>query len=508
MAHWDELTDPISAAEAKGHAIRKSMDTRKFSRRQVAKVYTRPIPVNSADAEALMGAVRDSATQEMKQPNLKDIFKFKVKLMSEAESPYSADDGIPSVSAIPRSFNPAKSARVIALLPTAWSKKGYTGKIPKIDDLVIVECSYSSFDNTVSLENVEFVEIAKSDITPNDLYGGPCKGANVEQRLNALFTGDWTPHPHPSAGHTSNASPANDAGTITQPGVTPDLEKCSEGEFCDRRIAAMFDGGERSQQPTFIVMHATAGSPGAGKAASGARYTAAKPYGPLIHVRCKQSQITNGECIAKTSGGKTVHYLKCNASDPICTAKGDPLFLKQSKVSPHYFVDQGGEVVEACSPDKIGYHAGSWNRISIGIEHTGHPQRHATTMWNDTLLNASAQLTAGLCQRYNIPVRHIKVKDTSLSGLIGHEIISNSRTDPGEAFPWERYMNLVNQYINDNNFATRTPNDIRDGVAANESAPEDDYDTSESLCPPGQVYWEAGENDEESWDAGCYSETG
>ena len=144
-------------------------------------------------------------------------------------------------------------------------------------------------------------------------------------------------------------------------------------------------------------------------------------------------------------------------------------------------------MVEACSPDKIGYHAGSWNRICIGIEHTGHPQRHATTMWNDTLLNASAQLTAGLCQRYNIPVRHIKVKDTSLSGLIGHEIISNSRTDPGEAFPWERYMNLVNQYINDNNFATRTPNDIRDGVAANESASEDDYGTSESLCPPGQV---------------------
>lgn len=514
MANWDEFTSPAAARAAKGNAIRRSLDRREFSKRQVAKVYSRPVPVNSEDAAALMGAVRDGATGEVSQPELKDVYKFKVKLMPEPESPYSADEAIPSVSAIPRSFSPQQSARTIALLPTAWSKKGYVGKIPKIDDLVMVECSYSSFDGAVSLENVEFIEILRSDLTPADLYGGPCNVGAVEQRLNALFTGDWSGEAvaPATAGHDSSTPTTNPAGTTGTPAQTPTLTPCSPGEFCDTRVAAKYHNGPRRRSPTAIVMHATAGSMGSGRAEAGARRNAKEPYGPLTHKRCSRAEINAGSCIAKTSGGRTKYYLKCNGSE-ICTAKGDPMLLIQTKTSPHYFIDQSGLVCESLSPDLNGNQAGGgWNSISIGIEHCGHPQRHENEMWNDALINASAQLTAGLCVRYGISVRRLTTNDKTQSGLIGHEVISSNRSDPGPGFPWDRYIALVNQFIDDANYATLSPNDVAAGLAAGDDPVEEetavalaDASTEESEgCPDGKTWWEAGSDDESTWEAGCY----
>ena len=511
--HWDNFTDPASADEAKGHATRKALDDRRFSKRQVARVYSGVVPQNSEDAAALMAAVRPNATVIMQTPELKDVFKFRVRMVPEAELDCSADEGIPDADSIPRSFNATKSARMVALMATAWSKKGYKGKIPKIDDLVIVECFYSDFEMTVSLENVEFVEVLRSDCTPNDLQK---RRGNVGSRLSALYTGDWSGVPHATAGHTSNHMPSTPGGT----GVTPDAEKCASGEFCDYRYKALFNSGPRSKKPTSIVIHATAGGMGAGRALRGARRCAKKPYGPTTHLTCTMKQIAAGECAADASGKQR---LKCNGSK-ICTEKGDPFLLHQTKVSPHYFVDQGGTVAEACSPDLVGNHAPGWNYVSIGIEHTGHPQRHPN-MWTPELLKASAQLSAGLCWRYGIEPKRITTNDNTQTGFVGHEVTSpGQRTDPGEHFPWDKYIAMVKKFMAEGNHATESPKDIASGVSAEGSngKPHDMSPGSEPAyvlessteedpaekCPAGSAYHEAGSDEETSWEAGCYDEDG
>jgi len=509
--HWDIFTDAKSADEAKGNAARKALDTRSFSKRQVAQVYSRAIAQNSEDSAALMKAVRPNATVIMQQPNLNDIFKFRIKLLSEAELNCSADEGLPDVDSIPRAFSGTQAARMTALMAVAWSKKGYVGKIPKIDDLVIVECFYSDFESSVSLENVEFVEILRSDTTPNDLQKRKSK---IKDKLLALFTGDWSGIAGASAGHTSGAPAATPGGT----GTTSAAQKCTTGEFCDHKYKSLFDGGARSKNPTSIVMHATAGGMGAGKALSGARRCAKKPYGPTSHERCSRDAINAGKCIEKNGN----HYVPCAGGSP-CTELGDPLKLKQTKVSPHYFVDQGGIVVEACSPDRIGNQAGArWNAVSIGIEHAGHPQKHESTMWTPELLKASAQLSAGLCWRYGIEPKKIATNDPSQNGFIGHEQISTDRSDPGGGFPWESYLKMVKKFIDDGNHATESPKDIASGVSAvgTDGNPHDSSPGSQPTvllqsdtgvthkCPIDSVWHEAGSDDTQSWVEGCYGDDG
>ena len=508
---WDIFTDAKSADEAKGHATKRALDDRRFSKRQVARVYSRAIAQNSEDAEALMAAVRPNASVVMQTPNLKDIFKFRIKLIPEAELKYSADEGIPDVSSIPRSFNATKSARMVSLMMVAWSKKGYKGKIPKIDDLVIVECFYSDFKMSVSLENCEFVEILRSDTTPNDLQK---RRGEVESKLMALYTGDWTGIPEQHAGHTHNNSPSMPGGT----GETPPAEKCATGEFCDKRYRALFDSGPRSRNPTSIVIHATAGGMGDSKALQGARRCAKKPYGPTTHVKCTRNQIAAGGCEKR---GDT-YYVPCNGSE-ICTAANDPLFRRQTKTSPHYYVDQGGNVVEACSPDRIGHHAPGWNSVSLGIEHAGHPQDHPN-MWTPELLKASAKLSAGLCWRYGIHPRKIETNDKTQNGFVGHEVISDDRSDPGEHFPWDDYLKMVKKFMNEKNHNTESPKDIAAGVSAEgaDGRPRDASPSSEAAylltsdgdteidqkCPSGTAFHEAGSDEEQSWPAGCYDADG
>lgn len=108
-----------------------------------------------------------------------------------------------------------------------------------------------------------------------------------------------------------------------------------------------------------------------------------------------------------------------------------------AKVSAHYLITEGGEVIGLVPEDKRAWHAGAsyWrghrdvNSASIGIEldHPGHALGYRPF--------ADAQFEA------LVPLVHRIMRDHDIarSNVVGHSDVAPARKiDPGELFPWDR----------------------------------------------------------------------
>lgn len=122
------------------------------------------------------------------------------------------------------------------------------------------------------------------------------------------------------------------------------------------------------------------------------------------------------------------------------------------RASAHYCVDLDS-IVQCVRDQDVAWHAPGVNSISIGIEHAGYA-RQTRPEWLDAfslgMLLRSAELSAGLCIRYNIPIRRVD-SDGLLNrarGLCGHIDVTkafgrSTHWDPGPNFPWELYLQMV-----------------------------------------------------------------
>ncbi|MEU1514295.1 peptidoglycan recognition family protein [Streptomyces sp. NPDC005811] len=102
----------------------------------------------------------------------------------------------------------------------------------------------------------------------------------------------------------------------------------------------------------------------------------------------------------------------------------------------HYIVGRDGGVTQMIRELDVAYHAGNraYNERSVGIEHEGFVDRPED--FTDAMYEASARLTARICERYGIPVDR--------EHIIGHvEVPGTDHTDPGEHWDWDRYLKLV-----------------------------------------------------------------
>ncbi|MCP9222432.1 N-acetylmuramoyl-L-alanine amidase [Erythrobacter sp. LQ02-29] len=109
----------------------------------------------------------------------------------------------------------------------------------------------------------------------------------------------------------------------------------------------------------------------------------------------------------------------------------------EAKVSAHYLIGGGGEVVQLVAEDKRAWHAGQsyWrghrdvNSASIGIEldHPGHAYGYRD--FHKAQIDALIPLLARIVKQYDIP----------RANVVGHSDVAPQRKiDPGELFPWER----------------------------------------------------------------------
>lgn len=136
-------------------------------------------------------------------------------------------------------------------------------------------------------------------------------------------------------------------------------------------------------------------------------------------------------------GGPEVEALFCNRLDP----DAHPYFreIAHLRVSAHFFIRRGGELVQFVPVHRRAWHAGESrclgrsrvNDFSVGVELEGTEDSSFT----DTQYRVLAALTDELlavCPRLG-PER-----------LFGHSDIAPGRkNDPGSSFDWERYRSLL-----------------------------------------------------------------
>ena len=136
-------------------------------------------------------------------------------------------------------------------------------------------------------------------------------------------------------------------------------------------------------------------------------------------------------------GGNYIDELFCNELNP----NEHPYFkeIEGLKVSSHLLVRRDGEIVQYVPFQKRAWHAGvscyesrdCCNDFSIGIEMEGED----TTPYTDTQYQVLAELLKSLIEHY---------PDLNEKTIAGHcDIAPDRKTDPGEAFDWERLNKLA-----------------------------------------------------------------
>ncbi|WP_166356009.1 N-acetylmuramoyl-L-alanine amidase [Phytoactinopolyspora limicola] len=106
-----------------------------------------------------------------------------------------------------------------------------------------------------------------------------------------------------------------------------------------------------------------------------------------------------------------------------------------SNVSAHYVVrSSDGQVTQMVRHKDVGWHVGSSNSRSIGIEHEGWVDDRS--WYTEAMYRSSAALTRFICEQHGIPLNR--------THIVGHnEIPGATHTDPGRHWDWDRYMSYV-----------------------------------------------------------------
>jgi hypothetical protein len=122
------------------------------------------------------------------------------------------------------------------------------------------------------------------------------------------------------------------------------------------------------------------------------------------------------------------------------------------QASAHYVVDDDS-VICCVPPDRIAWHAPGANGNGIGIEHAGYA-RQSRAQWLDDyslrMLSLSAELTAWLCRRFDIPMQFIVAEHLKRGGrgITTHAEVTkaygkSTHLDPGPFFPLGDYLRFV-----------------------------------------------------------------
>lgn len=125
-----------------------------------------------------------------------------------------------------------------------------------------------------------------------------------------------------------------------------------------------------------------------------------------------------------------------------------------AEASAHYNID-ADSIVQSVRDRDVAWHAPGANHNGIGLEHAGRA-RQTRAEWLDPygrkMLRRSAKLTARLCKKYDIPIKHLNVTAlrAGARGIVGHWDVSrafgrSSHYDPGPNFPWDVYLRLVRE---------------------------------------------------------------
>lgn len=151
---------------------------------------------------------------------------------------------------------------------------------------------------------------------------------------------------------------------------------------------------------------------------------------------------TRGVCIHNTYG----------------SVDGDLETLDGPSVDCHFYVTKAGRVYQLLDPDSCSWTAMTTaNHTCLHIEHEGTRE----TPWTAEQERASARLSAWLCRRYAVPVRHVDPPG-EWHGLFDHRDLSGFEgNDHGDGVPpsfpgWDAYLAAIREAMRDMDPERRT----------------------------------------------------
>ncbi len=146
------------------------------------------------------------------------------------------------------------------------------------------------------------------------------------------------------------------------------------------------------------------------------------------------------------------------------TAETCALFFHNQPHSPvtgssaHYCIDNNS-VVQCVRDHDVAWSAPGANHDGLHFEHAGYARQNKHEWANDfstAMLKRSAQIVARKCKRHHIPIVFLPAELVAAghAGITGHLQVTKSgiggaagtHTDPGENFPWGRYIRYVKAY--------------------------------------------------------------
>lgn len=134
---------------------------------------------------------------------------------------------------------------------------------------------------------------------------------------------------------------------------------------------------------------------------------------------------------------------------------------KRTEVAAHYLLRASdGLTVQMVDERRVAFHDACFNEASIGIEHEAHAG--AGGAWfGEALYRASARLVRDVALRHGIPLDR--------DHILGHDEAPDcsTHTDPGPAWDWARFMELVRSPAAAEQVALRAPvdGDRQDGAS-------------------------------------------
>lgn len=132
-------------------------------------------------------------------------------------------------------------------------------------------------------------------------------------------------------------------------------------------------------------------------------------------------------------GGQSVRYVVIHTIEGSAQSGINTFRNNSRKVSAHYVVNFDGKITQMVKDSDAAWHAGRYNRQSIGIEHAGFADRN---QWTMAQYRASAAITRWACNTYGIP--------KTRAHIVAHkEVPGSTHHDPGRFFDWGLYMRLV-----------------------------------------------------------------
>lgn len=240
----------------------------------------------------------------------------------------------------------------------------------------------------------------------------------------------------PAAGN--GAAPAHAAALGYDDGFDPGLwaRPLEEGDEADAREVGEIPDEDDPQGAYAAAPAAGSGGEAGYSAASGYARAADAPaaeYGPATFEPADPGNYS------RVSGTRTIERIVIHVTDGGRSYRGTVGWFQnpQSKVSAHYVVGQGGEVVQMVRENDRAWHAHHANRDSIGIEHVA--SRRRGIFPTEAEYRASAALVRHLCAKYGIPADEQHV--------LGHSDADpgTTHTDcPASAWDWAKYRAMLN----------------------------------------------------------------